>query len=176
MSESQAVICERRKVRPGTLAIEVTVLSRLRRGDKGTDRRVDHQSTQELVRVPLPFLLAAEVDVCKPADVRIADSRHETGFRMIRSRSSKTFSGRPCSPALECAALSARLGGCAMPSKSTSLVAPVDSIDSVELEADSSFVTLRVKRDRRQSQMNPPVAIERRGTWQGAYAREPAPN
>ena len=139
-------------------------------------RRVDHQSTQELVRVPLPILLAADVDVCKRrADVRIADW-HETGFCVIRSRSSKTFSGRPCSPALECAALSARLGGCAMPSKAISLVAPVDSIDSVELEADSSFVTLRVKRDRRQSQMNLPVAIERRGEWQGAYAREPASN
>jgi hypothetical protein len=44
----------------------------------------------------------------------------------------------------------------------------------MELEADSnSFVTLRVKRDRRQAQMPLPAALERRGEL-GVYVKKPA--
>lgn len=46
----------------------------------------------------------------------------------------------------------------------------------LELEPDSmSFVTLRVKQDRRQAPPSPPPALERRGR-QGAYVKKPASN
>jgi len=47
----------------------------------------------------------------------------------------------------------------------------------LELKADSaSFVALRVKPDRRQSQVDMPVALERRAARQRSYAKEPVAN
>ena len=65
-----------------------------------------------------------------------------------------------------------------MPSKVFSSQFPVLTVKKLvmDLEAEStSLVTLRVKRDRRQFQMDVPAALERRGEQQqGAYVKKPA--
>jgi hypothetical protein len=74
--------------------------------------------------------------------------------------------GRPCSPASERALFTVRRGGCAMPSKVVTPAFPAVSVKKLvlELDADStSFVTLRVKRDRRQFQLDVPNVMDRRG-------------
>ena len=62
-----------------------------------------------------------------------------------------------------------------MPSKEFSS-ASVVSVRKLllELEADSTtFVTLRVKQDRRQSAVDVPMALERREALQPTYDRKP---
>ena len=64
-----------------------------------------------------------------------------------------------------------------MSSRVVLTTSPFVSVKKVvlELEADSaSFVALRVKPDRRQSQVDMPVAHERRDARQSSYARKPA--
>ena len=64
-----------------------------------------------------------------------------------------------------------------MPSKVVAPASPVVSVKKLllELETDStSFITLRVKPDRRQMQLDLPVAFERRVARQTSYHKKPA--
>jgi hypothetical protein len=65
--------------------------------------------------------------------------------------------------------MSAFFGGCAMSSKVIPTTSSFVSVKKVVLElevASASFVALRVKPDRRQSQVDRPVARERRDAQQ----------
>ena len=63
-----------------------------------------------------------------------------------------------------------------MPSKATAMAFSASSAEHVEPEVDPSFVTLRVKRDRRQSHVMLPAASERRREWRGAHGTDPGSN
>ena len=86
--------------------------------------------------------------------------------------------GRPCSPASERAFLLRDEEVRAMSSKVLAPAPPV-SVETLifKLEADSTlFVTLRVKRDRRQFTTDMPGAFDRRGARQPLYTQKPASN
>ena len=62
-------------------------------------------------------------------------------------------------------------------SKYLSLDSPVVSVKTLVLELESdarSFVTLRVKQDRRQTHRDVPAAVERRGAARSSYTKKPA--
>ena len=62
-----------------------------------------------------------------------------------------------------------------MPLKATAVAPSVTSAENVEPEIDPAFVTLRVKRDRRQIHVMMPIASERRREWRGSFG-EPGSN
>jgi len=63
-----------------------------------------------------------------------------------------------------------------MPLKAIVVASSVTPAENVEPAVDPPFVTLRVKRDRRQIHVTMPAAFERRREWRGSSGIERGSN